>query len=110
MRSRFTKLRYKKGNWFIWFYVSLHFLGIGTVDRHENALLRAEDGIDFKGFENEVLTFPAGNRIQYYTVELADDVDVGKPEYFEVCLSNPMFGYIKSPACAMIYIEDDDCE
>ncbi len=57
-----------------------------------------------------VLTFPAGNRIQFYTIDLTDDVDVDKPEYFEVCLSNPMFGYITAPACTIIYIEDDDCK
>ncbi len=25
-----------------------------------------------------------------------------------MCLSNPMFGYIKAPVCAIIYIEDED--
>ncbi len=91
-----------------WFFT--HFVVISTVDRQGNELLRAEEGSDFIGVQNQEITFEAGERLQFYTINLADGVDVGKPEYFEVCLSSPMPGYIKAPACAMIYIEDDDCE
>ncbi|XP_072023313.1 FRAS1-related extracellular matrix protein 3-like [Amphiura filiformis] len=61
---------------------------ISTVDSHDNRLLTAEDGTDFVGFESKTLDFPAGNRIEHYTINLVDGVDVDKQEYFEVCMSN----------------------
>ncbi len=82
---------------------------IRTLGRQDNVLLTAEDGTDFVGFEDVRLIFPAGERLQHYTIDLAYGVDVDTPEYFEVCLENPMYGSIDAPDCAIVYIEDDDC-
>ncbi|XP_072051646.1 uncharacterized protein [Amphiura filiformis] len=81
---------------------------ISTVDGVDSRFLTAEDGTDFVGFESETIKFPAGNRIVHHTISLADGVDVDKQEYFEVCMSNPTFGTIDPPECAIVYIEDDD--
>ncbi|XP_072051597.1 uncharacterized protein [Amphiura filiformis] len=81
---------------------------ISTVDGVDYRFLTAEDGTDFVGFESETIKFPAGNRIVHHTISLADGVDVDKQEYFEVCMSNPTFGTIDPPECAIVYIEDDD--
>ena len=79
------------------------------MDRNDNKWLTAEDGTDFEGFQNGVVTFPINSLSQDYRIYLADEVDVDTTEYFEVCLENPMFGTIDAPDCAIIYIEDDDC-
>ncbi|XP_072023585.1 uncharacterized protein [Amphiura filiformis] len=81
---------------------------ISTVDSQDSRFLTAENGTDFVGFESKTIDFPAGDRIAHYTINLADGVDVDKQEYFEVCMSNPMFGSIAPPECAIVYIEDDD--
>ena len=83
---------------------------ISTVDRNENRLLTAEDGTDFIGVEGEVIDFPVSDDEEDYTIYLADGVDVDKQEYFEVCIDNPVSGVVGGAKCAIIYIEDDDCE
>ncbi|XP_072023298.1 uncharacterized protein [Amphiura filiformis] len=81
---------------------------ISTVDSQDSRFLTAENGTDFVGFESKTIEFLAGNRIVHHTINLADGVDVDKQEYFEVCMSNPTFGTIDPPECAIVYIEDDD--
>ena len=82
---------------------------IHTVDATDNIFVTAEEGTDFVGV-NQVLDFPANQMIMTVEIQLADGVDVDKQEYFEVCLSNPMFGHVDPPECAIIYIEDNDCK
>ena len=48
--------------------------------------------------------------MEQYTIFLAAAVDVEKSKYFEVCMSNPIAGIIDAPECAVVYIQNDDCE
>lgn len=88
----------------------LPFAELGSFDLSDNRFLTAEAGVDFIGFRNVVLDFAIGDTVETHTINLADGVDVNKQEYFEVCLSNPISGIVEPPECAIIYIEDDDCE
>ena len=80
------------------------------MDRNADQHLTAQAGKDFIGFSNQVINFDINDDIERHTISLATDVDVEKQKYFEVCMANPLAGIIDAPECAVIYIENDDCE
>ena len=91
-------------------FAIFHCTEISTVDRSANQHLTAVAGTDFVGFANQVLNFNLNDDIESHTISLATNVDVEKQKYFEVCMANPLAGIIDAPECAVVYIEDDDCE
>ena len=67
-------------------------------------------GLDFRNFQNEVVTFSTEQRLRSVTITVFDDVIVEGYEWFSVVLSNPTQGELGDTPCASVAIQDDDCK